>query len=321
MDIKIGKSARLADGSRQTTRRKRALFRNNGELSTLFLPGFIYIFVMAYLPMVGIIIAFKDYRVDQGIFGSAWVGLEKFKFFFANDAAWLITRNTVLYSAVYLITTTLAALTLAILLNELTRRWIKLHQTIMFLPFFMSWVLVAYIAEAFLEHEHGYLNRVLAMFGAEPVMWYLEPSYWPILLVVANLWKGIGFSTLIYYAGLLSIDSSYYEAAKIDGANRWQMVWRISLPMLSPLISILMILSIGSMFRGDFGLHYFLPKNTGMLYPTTDIIDTYVFRALRDIGDISMSAAIGLYQSLVGFLLVVLANFIIRRMNEENSLW
>ncbi|MFC4778715.1 ABC transporter permease [Paenibacillus sp. GCM10023252] len=298
-----------------------ALLRKNGELSTLFLPGFIYIFIMAYLPMIGIIIAFKDYRVDLGLFGSEWVGLEKFRFFFENEASFTITRNTVLYSLTYLTTTTIAALALAIMMNELTRKWIKVHQTVMFLPFFMSWVLVAYVAEAFLEHEHGYLNRVLEWVGAEPVMWYFEPAYWPYILVIANLWKGIGFSTLIYYAGLISIDTSYYEAAKMDGAGRWQMVWRITLPMLTPLITILMILSIGSMFRGDFGLHYFLPKNTGTLYPATDIIDTYVFRALRDVGDISMSAAIGLYQSFVGFLLVIGANYITRRINEENSLW
>jgi putative aldouronate transport system permease protein len=295
--------------------------KNNSELMLLFLPGFLLILLLSYVPMFGVIIAFKDYRVDLGILGSEWTGFKNFEFFFRSDTFYLITRNTVLYNVAFLILTTGLAIALAIMLNELTKRWIKFHQTMLFIPFFMSWVLVGYIANSFFDHENGFLNRMLHSIGSEGVMWYFEAKYWPYILIVFHLWKSIGFSTLIYYAGLMGIDSTYYEAAKIDGANKRQLIRHITIPMLTPLITILLILSIGNMFRGDFGLHYFVPNNSGLLYPSTDVIDTYVFRALRSIGDVSMSAAVGLYQSLVGLILVVVANLVIRKVNEENSLW
>lgn len=303
-------------------RRRLSFLRGkNGELSVLFLPGFLFFLVMSYIPMVGIVIAFKDYNLRKGIFGSEWVGFDNLKFFFASDTAWRVTRNTILYSFSYIVLTLVVSLALAILLNELTRRWIKIHQTIMFLPYFLSWVLVSYISNAFLDHQNGLLNALLKSAGLQPVEWYFGAQYWPIILNLVHLWKAVGFNVLLYYAGIMGIDQSYYEAARIDGANKLQMALKITIPLLAPLVTILLILSIGGMFRGDFGLHYFIPNNTGLIYSTTDIIDTYVFRALRTIGDISMSAAVGFFQSVVGLVLVLAANMAVRKLNEENSLW
>ncbi|WP_085982512.1 ABC transporter permease [Paenibacillus sp. Y412MC10] len=302
-------------------RRELRHFRNNRELFLLSLPGILYKLIFAYIPLVGLIIAFKHYRYDLGIFGSEWVGLENFRYLFSTDTAWRITRNTVLYNAAYIAATTAAALLLAVLMNELRAKWSKFYQTALFLPHFLSWVLVGYVAYAFLNHSDGFINRTLQMFGMDPISWYQTAEAWPAILILVHLWKAVGFNTLIYFAGIIGINSEYYEAARIDGATKWQMAMKISIPLLAPLVIILLILSIGNMFRGDFGLHYFIPNNSGFLYGSTDIIDTYVYRALREIGNVSMSAATGFYQSIVGFVLVLVANGIVRKINPEHSLW
>ncbi|MGG6314364.1 ABC transporter permease [Paenibacillus macerans] len=296
-------------------------FRNNRELFLLSLPGILYKLIFAYIPMIGLIIAFKNYRYDLGMFGSKWVGLDNFRYLFSTDAAWRITRNTVLYNAAYIVTTAAAALLLAILLNEVKAKWSKYYQTALFLPYFLSWVLVGYVAYAFLNHSDGFINRTLQAFGMDPVSWYQNAAPWPVILILVQLWKAVGFNTLIYFAGIIGINSEYYEAARIDGATKRQMAMKITIPLLAPLVIIMLILSIGNMFRGDFGLHYFIPNNSGFLYGSTDVIDTYVYRALREIGNVSMSAATGFYQSVVGFVLVLLANGIVRKINPDHSLW
>ncbi|RTE07143.1 ABC transporter permease [Paenibacillus whitsoniae] len=304
-------------------RRKKAFrfFGRNIELFTLSLPAVIYIFIMSYIPMFGVIIAFKNYRYDKGILGSEWIGFKNFEFLFKSETAFRITRNTVLYNLGYMLLTTIAALAVAILLNEIAKKWLKIYQTALILPFFLSWVVMSYITLAFLDHDNGFINSWLVSAGMDKIQWYFEPKYWPYILNIVHLWKAIGFSAMVYYAGILGIDGELYEAARIDGAKRMQMVTNITIPQLTPLIIILLILSIGNMFRGDFGLHYFIPNNNGMTYATTDIIDTYIYRALSEIADVSMASAVGLYQSFVGFVLVVAANFIVRRINEDNSLF
>lgn len=297
------------------------LFARHYEIFMLTLPGLLFFLVFSYLPMGGVIIAFKNYTYDRGILGSEWIGFKNFEFFFISDNALRITRNTVLYNAGYILTTTVCALVVALLLNEISRKWSKLYQTAMLLPYFLSWILVAYIGYIFLQSDSGFLNQILALFGVESVNWYMETWPWPYILTGAHLWKAIGFSALVYYAGIVGIDSDYYEAARIDGATRWQMMPKITLPLLTPLVIVLFILSIGSMFRGDFGLHYFLPQNSTFTYPATDVIDTFVFRALRTLGDVTMSSAVGLYQSVVGLVLVLLSNYLVKKVNEENSLW
>ncbi len=296
-------------------------FKKNFNLFTLAMPGLLLILIFSYLPMAGIIVAFKKYRFDLGIFKSEWSGFANFEFFFSSDVAVRIVRNTVLYSLSFMVIGTIIALAFALLLNELTRKWVKLHQTILFLPYFVSWIIVAYLVEGFLHHERGYLNHLLVLFGQDPVRWYTESVAWPVILNVVNLWKNLGFSTLIYYAGIMGIDPSLYEAAKIDGANKVQMIWKITLPLLSPLISILIIIGVGAMMTADFGLFYFIPKDSSYLYASTDVINTYVYRSLINIGDIGMATAVGLFQSVAGFILVVIANEIIKKINAENSLW
>jgi putative aldouronate transport system permease protein len=296
-------------------------FWKNRELFLLSLPGILYKLIFAYLPMAGLVIAFKKYRYDKGIFGSDWAGLDNFRYLFTGDAAWRITRNTVLYNAGYILLTTCTAILFAVLLNELKAKYTKFYQTSLFLPHFLSWVLVGYIAYAFLNHSDGFLNRVLSSLGMEQVSWYQNSAPWPFILIIFHLWKAVGFSTLIYFAGIMGINGEYYEAARIDGATKRQMATSITIPLLAPLVIIMLILSIGSMFRGDFGLHYFIPNNSGFIYGSTDVIDTYVYRSLREMGNVGMSAATGFYQSVVGLILVLLANGIVKKINPEHSLW
>lgn len=295
--------------------------RRNRELILLALPGVLFKLVIAYLPMVGLILAFKYFRYDQGIFGSKWVGLANFEFLFKAQDAFRIIRNTLLYNISYIFLTMAVSLLLALLLNELTSKLIKVYQTTLFLPYFISMVLVGYIGNAFLDFENGYLNTIFTFFGLNTHNWYLETTPWIFILPLVALWKGVGFSTLVYFAGITGISTDYYEAARLDGASRVQMMTRITLPLLKPLVIILFILGLGNIFRGDFGLHYFVPNNVGPNFPTTDIIDTYVYRALTKLGDINSAAAVGFLQSVVGLVTVVTANLIVRRIDKDNALF
>lgn len=294
----------------------------NLALTTMALPGVILLFIFAYLPMVGLVIAFKDYKFAEGIWGSAWVGLENFRFLFGTDQAWRITRNTLLMNSIFIVTGTAASLTVAILMNEIYTSGVsKYYQTMLFFPYFMSWIIVSYFVFGFLNGDTGLVNKVLKLFGVDTIAWYRSPEYWPVILTVAHLWNSVGFSSIVYLAGILGIDTQLFEAAKIDGATKWQQIRYIMLPMLLPLIIILVLLSIGRIFNADFGLFFFVPRDTPMLYSTTDVIDTFVYRSLVELGNISMAAAAGFYQSFVGFLMVVTANWIVRRINQDYSLF
>lgn len=295
--------------------------KKNRELLLLAMPGILFKLVIAYLPMIGLILAFKYFRYDQGILGSKWVGFKNFEFIIKSQDAFRIIRNTLLYNITYIILGTIAALILALLLNEVSGRMVKVYQTTLFLPYFISLVLVGYITYAFLEHKSGYLNSFLQTIGLSPHKWYLETTPWLFILPIVAVWKSVGFSTLIYYAGIVGIQSDYYEAAKLDGATRTQMIFRITLPLLKPLIIIVFILGLGNIFRGDFGLHYFVPNNVGANMATTDIIDTYVYRALAKLGDINSGAAVGFLQSVVGLVTIVSANYAVRRIDKDNALF
>lgn len=295
--------------------------KRNRELLILATPGILYKLIINYLPLVGLILAFKFYRYDLGIFGSKWVGLDNFEFLFKSEDAYRIIRNTLLYNFAYILLGTVVALLFALLLNELTGRLIKLYQTTLFLPYFLSMVLIGYITYAFLDSKNGFLNQMLTFIGMSPHKWYFETTPWLFILPLVSVWKGVGFSTLVYYAGIMGINSEFYEAAKLDGASRPQMMLRITLPLLKPLIVILFILSLGNIFRGDFGLHYFVPNNVGLNFATTDIIDTYVYRALKIRGDINSAAAVGFLQSVVGLVTVVTANWFVRKIDKDNALF
>ncbi|WP_248926290.1 ABC transporter permease [Paenibacillus hamazuiensis] len=303
-------------------RRRSYNARTQWELTVLSLPVLVLVLLFNYVPMFGIILAFKNYRFDLGILGSEWVGLKNFAFFFTSNQAWVITRNTLGYNLMFIISVLAASVLFAILLNEVRQRFLlKWYQTAMFFPYYLSWVVVGFIFYAFLENDMGLINSFLKSIGQKPVAWYTETKYWPYILLLSNIWKQAGYSTLIYYAGIIAIDKEYYEAAAIDGATKLQIIRRIVLPLLSPLIIIMVLLQIGRIFYADFGMFYFVPRDIGLLYNVTEVIDTYVFRSLRFTGDIGLSAAAGLYQSLVGFVLILLANGLVKRYSKDNALF
>lgn len=297
-------------------------FKKNFQLWMLAMPVIIYMFLFMYLPIFGMVLAFKDYRYDLGIFGSEWNGFENFRFFFESEAAFRVTFNTLAYNLTFILIGLVVNVVVALLLNEVRKKWaIKYFQTTMFFPYFLSWVVVAFIAYAILSPGNGILNDIIIYFGGEKANWYFKAEVWPYILVTANLWKWMGYGVLINYAVLIGIDKSYYEAAKIDGATRFQMATKISFPLLTSVILIQFILSMGRIFNADFGLFYQVPQNSPILYRTTDVIETYVFRALMDMGDIGMGTAVGLYKSVCGLVIVLITNAIIKKVRSESALF
>lgn len=282
----------------------------------------IQIFIFCYIPMGGLVIAFKDYRFNKGIFGSKWVGFDNFKFFLTSADFSRVAWNTIYLNFVFIIMEIIFAVLVAVLLFEITsRRATKIYQTVIITPNFLSWVVVSYMVYAFLNPQYGYLNSVLTNMGMEKVNWYGEPKYWPFILTVSVLWKGVGMKSIYYYAGLMGIDTALFEAAEIDGAGKLKQIRYIMLPCLRQLVVILFILSVGNIFRADFGLFYQVPRNIGALYPTTDVMDTYIFRALKEVGDMSMSSAAGFMQSIVGLVTVMVTNFIAKKVDSSTALF
>ncbi len=295
--------------------------RDNAPLLLLAMPAIIYYFVFHYLPMFGLVIAFKDYSYELGIFGSRWIGFSNFKFFFLSQDALRITRNTVCYSVTFIIMNAVCASAVALLMNEIhNRKAIKTYQTIMLLPEFLSWVVIGYISYVLLNPSLGILNQVVRFFGGEGVDWYSKPIYWPVILTGANTWKSIGMQGVIYYATLLGVDPALYEAATIDGANRWQKCRYISVPSLMPVVIIMSILAVGNIMRGDMGLYYQLSRDVGALYPATDVIDTYLYRGLRT-GDIGITSAVGFFQSVVGMIMVITTNAIVKKIEPDHAMF
>ena len=295
--------------------------KNNVEITLLALPGIVMLFMFCYWPLFGILIAFQDYNPNLGVLGSPWVGFENFEFFFASQDAARVLRNTLLYSTGWLLLGNICAVILAILFYNLRSRiGLKVYNTIVILPRFMSTVLIAYIVYALLSPSYGVVNQLIQALGGAPVQWYSEAKYWPFILTVTRIWSTVGMDSIIYYASLVSIDSGLLEAADLDGATSFQKARHVMIPHLTPTIVVLLILGVGQLFNGDFGLFYQVTKDQGVLYPTTDIIGTYTYRALMD-GSMEKSAAIGLFQSLAGFILVLATNLVVKRINPENSLF
>lgn len=275
------------------------------------------------MPLFGMQLAFRELDYSRGIFNGKFVGFRNFEFLFATSDAWIMTRNTILYNLLFIVVGTVFNLMVAIMFNEIRGRIAtRLYQSAILIPYFMSMVIVSYLAFAFLSHESGFLNEtVLKFFGIDAISWYSEPKYWPLILVFIHLWKNVGYSLLMYTARLLSIDGSYYEAAKLDGASKWQQIKYITLPMLKPAIIMMITLSLGRMFYSDFGLFYQIPMNSGPLYNVTTTIDVYSYRALMKLGDVTMSSAVGVYQSAVGFVLILAANLLVRKFSKEDALF
>jgi putative aldouronate transport system permease protein len=301
---------------------KKKRWRQYIPIYLMMLPGFVYLLFNNYIPIMGLIIAFKNINFRVGILRSEWVGLKNFEYLFKTSDAWIITRNTILYNVTFIILGIIVGVTIAILLNEIRNKFLlKTYQTVILLPHLISWVIISYFTYALLSIDTGMLNsRILPMFGIGEISWFTEPKYWPFILIIMNVWKTFGFNCIFYYTSIMGISAEYYEAAMIDGASKLKQIRYITLPLLKPTIITLFLLNVGRIFYADFGLFYQVPMNSGALFSVTDVIDTYVFRGMQ-LGDMGMTTAAGFYQSLVGFVLVVLSNTIVARTSKEYALY
>lgn len=292
-------------------------------LLAMMVPGCLYLLINNYLPMTGIVVAFKDYSPLDGIFGSAWIGLKNFEFLFRSSDLLYIMRNTLLYNTGFIMLNTVCSVGLAVLLGEITgKRAVRCYQTALLFPSLLSTVILGYLVMLFLDYRTGFLNRtVLNLLQAEPVSWYSEPGYWPFILLFVNTWRSVGKMSIIYYATIIGLDPQLHEAARIDGAGRLQRIRHVTLPQLAPMVIVMTTIAVGHIFTADFGLFYQVPLNSGALYETTNVLDTYVYRALIQLNDVGMASAAGVFQSLVGFVMVLATNGVLRRRSPENALF
>ncbi|MBF0778627.1 ABC transporter permease [Streptococcus cuniculi] len=301
--------------------------KKNAVFLFMILPGACWFILFFYIPVFGNVVAFQDYRISgngfiDSILNSKWVGLDNFKFLFQSSDAYVITRNTLLYNLAFIFIGLIFAVGIAIIFSELrSTKLVKIYQTTTLFPYFLSWVIISFFVYAFLSPDKGLLNHLLTGMGMEAINWYNEPFYWPFILIFLGIWKGLGYNSIIYYASIMGIDPTFYEAAAVDGASKWQKIRYVTLPQLAPLIAVLTILAVGNIFRADFGLFYQIPKNSGTLYHVTQVLDTYVYNGISGTGDIGMAAAAGLYQSVVGCILVVATNLLARRIDKESALF
>lgn len=305
--------------------RLRSFFKElhkNKIMFLMLLPTLIFFFINNYIPMVGIYYAFTKFSFNTSLFQAEFVGLQNFKFLWQSGTLLKLTVNTIGYNLAFIVLGNILAIAVAILLNELKGAWFKkITQSVMFLPYFVSFVILSVIVYNMFNYDSGFLNTLLAEFGAGPVDIYNKPFVWIFLIILFYLWKNLGYSMVIYLATITGINDEYYEAAKIDGAHIFQRIWYITVPMLKPTFVILLLFALGSIMKGQFDLFYQLVGNNGILYNTTDILDTYVYRSLKVTFDMGMASAAGVYQSMFGFVLVMTVNYIIRKINEDYALF
>lgn len=292
-------------------------------LIIMVLPVIVYYILFNYLPMFGAIIAFKDFKYSKGFLGSEWVGFKNFEFLFQSSDAWVITRNTIVYNVVFIALGMFLSMCLAIIFDMLGKKNIlnRANQTLVLFPHFISWVVATYFVSAFLSTDKGILNQLIVSLGGSEIDWYSKPQYWPFILTVCYMWKHIGYNSIVYYSTIKGFDVEFYEAARVDGATWFQQIRYITIPLLKSMAIIMLILNIGSIFYSDFGLFYLIPRNSGALYSVTSTIDTYVYNGFIGGGNIGTSAATGLYQSVVGFVLVLVANGIVRKVSPEQAMF
>lgn len=304
-------------------KRKKYKWKKYIPFYVMAIPGIIYFFINNYMPMFGLAIAFKKLNFRVGILKSPWCGLENFEFLFRSKDAWTITRNTILYNLAFIILGTIMGIALAIFLNEIRCKVVSsFYQSVLLIPYLMSWVIVGYLAYAFLSSDTGFLNNtILPLLGKEEISWYTEKKFWPLILIFVSEWKGLGFTMVIYLSSIIGISKEYYEAARIDGAGKWNQIRYITLPMLKSTVITMTLLNIGRIFYSDFGLFYQVPRNSGMLYDVTRTIDVYVYNALMKNPDYGLASAASFYQSIVGLILILLANWLVRRVDKDNALF
>ena len=308
--------------NRQGKIKKKGSFTRNLPLYLLMIPGLLYLIINNYLPMFGLTFAFKKINYTVGVFDSPWVGLDNFTYLFKTSDAFVIFRNTLCYNLAFIVLGTILAIVVAIFLEQVRTKMLRVYQTSILIPYLLSITVVSYLAFAFLSSDNGFINNsILKLLGMDEISWYSSPKYWPFILTFIYLWKSFGYSSILYFATLIGIDDSYYEAAVIDGASTWQQIRHITLPCLKTTIITLFIMHIGRMFYSDFGLFYQVPQDSGALYAVTQTIDTYVYRGLMQSNNVGMAAAAGFYQSVIGFVLVVAANAVVKKINPENALF
>ncbi|MEG2813610.1 MAG: ABC transporter permease subunit, partial [Oscillospiraceae bacterium] len=300
------------------------------ELVLLSLPTVIWYAVFSFLPMFGVILAFKEFRISDGsksfvynLLQSEGTGFKNFQFLFSNTSSWVMIRNTLVYNLIFIVLGVIIPVSLAIMISNLySQKFAKVCQTAMFLPHFMSWVVAAYFLFGFLSSEHGLVNSMIKSFsGGDGINWYGESAvpYWPFILIIMNLWKGTGYGMVVYLASITGIDSTYYEAAVIDGATKWQQVTKITLPLLKSIIIIMFIMNVGKIFNSDFGLFYQVPRNSGELEKATLTVDVQVYNMMTKLGDIGMSSAAAFFQSICGCITILIANTIVKKVDEESA--
>ena len=303
-------------------RKKRVQTKMTLALFSMMLPGFIYLLINNYIPMAGLTIAFKRFDYSKGIWGSEWCGFDNFTYLFKTQDAVNIIRNTIGYNLVFIILGNVLAVAVAIMLNNLRGQMNKkIYQTVILIPYLISMVVVSYIVFGFLSQENGFLNKLIVSMGGDPISWYTISKYWPFILVIVNLWKGFGYSSILYYATVIGIDSSLYEAATVDGANKWKQIWHVTLPGLKGTIITMVLLNLGRMFYTDFGLFYQVPMRSGLISSVTDTIDVFVYKGLTQLNDVGRASAAGFLQSVLGFVLVLTANYIVRKIDVDNALF
>ena len=296
--------------------------RENRTKWLMLVPAAVVVILMCYIPMSGIVLAFKAYNYHDGIFGSPWVGLENFRYFFQSGKAWTTTRNTVLYNIAFLCVNTFLQIVCAVLLSELAGKYFKrITQSVMFLPYFISWVVVGAFIYNMFNFEFGAVNSFLRSVGLAPVDVYSNKNAWPVILIVVSAFKNVGYGTVMYLASIVNIDGQLFEAADLDGATMWQKIWHITLPCIRPTIAILFLMAIGTIMKGDFQMFWQVPGNNPMVLEVTDVIDTYVTRSLLDLQEFGMTSAAGLYQSGLSFVLVLLANYTVKKVEPDYALF
>ncbi len=298
-------------------------------LLSMVAPGAIWLLLLRYLPMGGIILAFKNYKIYpkdptflNNLIHSKWVGLDNFKFLFTTGDSWVMIRNTLAYNIVFIILGVIIPVAFAIMMSELSKKFVaKTYQTLMFFPYFLSWVVVSYFLNAFIDAQYGLIPMAQRAAGETAVSWYTTPGPWPYIIVFANLWKNVGYSTVLYLAAITGIDQTQYEAAAIDGASKWQQILHVTLPNLRTMIAILFILNVGKIFNADFGLFWNVPMQNGALFSVTQVIDTYIYRVLMNTGNIGQSTAAGLLQNIVGFICIIGANAVVKKIDSDSTLF
>ena len=298
-------------------------------LLTMVAPVAIWLLLLRYLPMGGIVLAFKNYKVNprnpsfiSNLLSSKWVGFKNFEFLFKTDSAWVMIRNTLAYNIVFIILGVIIPVAFAVMMSELSKKFVaKTYQTLMFFPYFLSWVVVSYFLNAFIDAQYGLIPMAQRAAGETAVSWYTTPGPWPYIIVFANLWKNVGYSTVLYLAAITGIDQTQYEAAAIDGASKWQQILHVTLPNLRTMIAILFILNVGKIFNADFGLFWNVPMQNGALFSVTQVVDTYIYRVLMNTGNIGQSTAAGLLQNIVGFICIIGANAVVKKIDSDSTLF